>query len=428
MKKIYPEFFVNKKRIDFNDLDDSILVVLDANILLELYRSSSKLRDELTESINMVKSNLWMPYQVGFEFNRNRKILMHKIANDKSTFEKKLNSNINNTLDEYIEEFKKKYKLFEEIVEENKSKINDLKFEVEKTIKLIGNEINSNQQSDFLELIETIYVDKIADNSSYNYQTWVEEAEVRYKINQPPGYKDYNNKKDKHYFIKGKSVSAAYGDFFMWKEMLLKAKEDHIKEVVFITNDVKEDWFFETTGKKVGARVELIEEMIRESNANFRIFTSSSFLFSTLSQEKYLNIESEVKSSEILETNNDFNDNKYKIGSNNKIRFENSFSNKDLFFDNSSVGKIHEMMANFEKFMTECMTAIIDLKSNDINNSTNTMIDNLYSEFKSLVIQYDNFRYMIRQKKELFSDTNVQTMKNLLTDIEYLTFRVKYLT
>lgn len=64
-------------------------------------------------------------------------------------------------------------------------------------------------------------------------------------------------------FINGKRLCKAYGNFFLWKEMMLKSKDSKIKETVFITNDQREDWDYEAKGKKIGARIELVEEIVR---------------------------------------------------------------------------------------------------------------------------------------------------------------------
>ncbi|MGB8881297.1 MAG: PIN-like domain-containing protein, partial [Solirubrobacteraceae bacterium] len=47
-------------------------IVLDTNVLLNLYRYSAKARDELLSLLTHIGSRLWLPHQVAHEFFRNR--------------------------------------------------------------------------------------------------------------------------------------------------------------------------------------------------------------------------------------------------------------------------------------------------------------------------------------------------------------------
>ena len=58
-----------------------------------------------------------------------------------------------------------------------------------------------------------------------------EEGRFRFAKNIPPGYKDIK-----------KPEPRRFGDLFVWEDMIFKANMDN-KNVVFVTNDTKEDWF-----------------------------------------------------------------------------------------------------------------------------------------------------------------------------------------
>lgn len=49
------------------------LIVLDANVLLDLYRVTPKARRHVLRAVNRVSDRLWVPYQAAVEFSRNRK-------------------------------------------------------------------------------------------------------------------------------------------------------------------------------------------------------------------------------------------------------------------------------------------------------------------------------------------------------------------
>ncbi len=52
------------------------IIVLDTNVLLNLYRYSERAREELLGVLRRVKDQLWIPYQVAEEFHRDRSIVI----------------------------------------------------------------------------------------------------------------------------------------------------------------------------------------------------------------------------------------------------------------------------------------------------------------------------------------------------------------
>ena len=91
------------------------------------------------------------------------------------------------------------------------------------------------------------------------------EGEQRYKRSIPPGYKD--NAKDIN----------KYGDLIIWKELLSFSKEKSV-DVIFVTEDKKEDWWFIDHGKTIGPRVELRKEFSKETGRKFHMYTMDRFL------------------------------------------------------------------------------------------------------------------------------------------------------
>ncbi|WP_455232969.1 PIN-like domain-containing protein [Geopseudomonas aromaticivorans] len=96
------------------------------------------------------------------------------------------------------------------------------------------------------------------------------EGEERYKHEVPPGYKDANKQdKDDPY--------RKFGDFLIWKQTIRHAKANQ-KPVILITDDKKEDWWLEQSGRTVGPRPELIEEFKKETNQGFWMYTVDRFV------------------------------------------------------------------------------------------------------------------------------------------------------
>ena len=55
---------------------DSTLFVFDTNCLLNLYRCEDHTREEILKVMNAVSSRTWIPFQVGFEYQRNRRTVI----------------------------------------------------------------------------------------------------------------------------------------------------------------------------------------------------------------------------------------------------------------------------------------------------------------------------------------------------------------
>jgi len=88
-----------------------------------------------------------------------------------------------------------------------------------------------------------------------------------------------------------------YGDLIIWKQIIVKAKDDNIDTVIFITDDVKEDWWYilDSNGKKeIGVRAELREEIYRESNiSSFEVLRTTDFM---KSGKEFLELDVDEKS------------------------------------------------------------------------------------------------------------------------------------
>jgi hypothetical protein len=70
-----------------------------------------------------------------------------------------------------------------------------------------------------------------------------------------------------------------YGDLVVWKQTLLEARNRELVSLVFLTDDVKEDWWWIVSGKKIGPRPELRDEICRIAGVTqFHIYNTEQFL------------------------------------------------------------------------------------------------------------------------------------------------------
>jgi len=97
----------------------------------------------------------------------------------------------------------------------------------------------------------------------------------RYQRNIPPGYKDAKKENSKQ---NDEELNIdKYGDGVVWFQMIDYARL-HKKSIIFITDDVKEDWWRRVKGKILGPRSELIKEIFDEAGVSFYMYTADNFI------------------------------------------------------------------------------------------------------------------------------------------------------
>lgn len=124
---------------------------------------------------------------------------------------------------------------------------------------------------DILEIIGEYFTEKVGDEFDQDtYTALCEEAEKRYADRTPPGYKDAG-KNDGNDLDRKK-----YGDYVLWRQVIEKSKTSK-QNVIFVTDDKKEDWWLEQSGKTIGPRPELIKEFQEETHQLIYMYQSDRF-------------------------------------------------------------------------------------------------------------------------------------------------------
>ena len=243
--------------------------VLDANALLNIYRYSDNTRKDMLQVVDSIKERLFMPYQVGYEFHFNRTNVIEGL---KKSYED-LNNDISEVLEKSFKSRLDKYKRHPSL---------DIKKLIDRTEsfkKELLREL-SNQKSkhpnfenvDFiLEEITRIYENRVAQKMTREELREIyNEGRDRYENKIPPGYKDLDNKKNK-------GDSFIYGDLIIWKEIIRFSKTKNV-DILFITDDRKEDWWSIESGKRIRPREELIKEFYDLTGNRIFIYNADDFL------------------------------------------------------------------------------------------------------------------------------------------------------
>jgi len=321
MKKLFNTFYDYTKE-EYDEIWANGIFVLDANVLLNLYRYTEETRKELLQILNKISDRLWIPHQVGLEYHANRitVILEQIVAYDQITQSLSDSSQtVVSKLDEKFKKFKDRHPSIkiDSITQNINEYFTTLIEEAKEQKKLHPNLL---EKDNILEIITDLFKDNVGD--SYNQDQLdkiFSEGEKRYKIERPPGYEDLKEKQGEVKYHNDLIIKSEYGDLIVWKQIIEKAKSDE-KSIIFITDDVKEDWWKIVKGRTIGPRDELINEFTFETNQSLLMYNTERFmqyasesLKSALSPEAIEEVQKLTKADKNSD-NNDFYEFKRKMG------------------------------------------------------------------------------------------------------------------
>lgn len=259
MRSVFPGFYKPNEE-EFKSMWETGLFVFDTNVLLDLYRYSEDTVENLISAMDKLKDRIWIPYRIAFEYHR------------------RLNDIIQSQSSSYAEVIKILSELNSRFKEKRSHPFlkNELHDEIDIFCKKIDIELTEKQSLIKKLIFDNPLKDRLADiiqdrvGKPFTDEELKEiyaEGATRYANRVPPGYKD----------LKNKQGNEIYGDLIIWKEILKKSTELDLP-IIFVTGDVKEDWFQIVMGMTVSPRPELIEEIKIQTNVLFYIYPTDSFL------------------------------------------------------------------------------------------------------------------------------------------------------
>lgn len=257
----------------FEDLWENAVFVVDANILLNLYRYSEDTQKEVINVLKLVKNRVWIPYNTANEFFNNRvKVIINQDGMHNSLKAELSFNKFRGVVDEFrhitlglkkkemkdiLDECEKK--LFE-IIERDKESTQDIienDYVLKEIIELFDNRVGEDIREERLNIL-------------------IKEIDERYEKQIPPGYKDAKKQKE----------GRKYGDCLNWFEIIEYSKSNS-KNVIYITDDNKDDWMVNYSGRNLGPRRELLDEFYRKTEGNIiYIYNTEGFLENS---KKYIN-------------------------------------------------------------------------------------------------------------------------------------------
>lgn len=234
--------------------------VFDTSAIGALYGLIPSSQEVMMEILNKFADRTWIPAQVLYEYRKNReKMIMNPCEEHYQNPKAIVNSSLIDNFDIYLKDFENE-DFHPNMSPEALDKLKAFRDELNNTLKEVKRIIKAEHSKQKERISKIKEDDKILDAIdnlphgnpfiSSEILEIIKEGELRYRNSIPPGYKDRDEKKG----------TQIYGDLIIWKEVLRYAK-DNKKDVIFICDDVKEDWYLADEKKKLFTpRHELIKE------------------------------------------------------------------------------------------------------------------------------------------------------------------------
>ena len=269
MNKLFPGYY-RPSAPDFRRIWSRCVFILDANVLLSVYRYTPPTRKELISILNHVSHRLWVPHQAAFEYQRNRlAVIAHQInayerlkavlTQSRDDLRSRLAQEVSRhpyiDLSQLVSDTDKFYGDQQAAVDELKLKHPAI---------LSGDPLTSDR---YRTQVDQLLDGKIGDAfSAARKEEICKLGKERYSSQTPPGFADA-----------AKPGNDQYGDLLIWFQILDKAKEAE-SPVILVTDERKEDWWWRFQGKTLGPRPELVAEMRQYSGQDFYMYQVDQFM------------------------------------------------------------------------------------------------------------------------------------------------------
>lgn len=256
---------------DYRSLFKSGLIVLDANVFLDLYRYHPETRQELLDVLNRLREHLWIPNQVMGEFWARRESVLEDASDITGTV-----GDLNKFGEQYVSRVRQwtnsaglRQQTADELVQIAQSAFGVTAERIrsladDKTLRTA----QDTAKDSVVTRLDSILKGRVGNPLSPERKRDAvnREAPQRFADKRPPGYMDANKKNDN-----------SVGDYLIWIEMLEEATRLKV-DVLFVTGDTKEDWWRQERGQAKGPHPQLVEEMRNVAGVRLFMLRPASFL------------------------------------------------------------------------------------------------------------------------------------------------------
>lgn len=278
--------FYSLEESELKKLWENACFVFDTNVLLNLYRYHENTTEQLIGVLEQLKDRIWIPYHVALEYQRNR-LTVIATQNSKFSEVRKLVSKGTSSINIELENLnlKKRHSSIEpdgfmKSIETATNEFLNVLDQLEKDhFSVVG-------EDQIRVRLDLLLDGKIGEKpaSQEEIDKLEDEAELRFNHKIPPGYMDDDKEtSDTPVFsYGGMTYRRKYSDYIVWSQLLSHANKSSITDLVFITDDQKEDWWLKVKQngvKTISPRPELMGEIGQKTEVErFHMYSSEGFL------------------------------------------------------------------------------------------------------------------------------------------------------
>lgn len=218
------------------------MIVLDTNVLLNIYRYSPDFSDFALNCICAVQEHVVLPATVRLEYGKHCRAEFSKMVGRVENAQDTTKDQIRRAKEKVLATCDGLERLqFPDIgelrtllasrLDEVQAVLEDF-FEERSNLEFVSHAWNN---TDHVQALVSSWDQNgsiMQAPSQEDIYSWCEEGETRYKKEVPPGFKDAKNK----------DGVRKYSDLILWKEILRFAAREK-KNIIFVTDDVKADWW-----------------------------------------------------------------------------------------------------------------------------------------------------------------------------------------
>jgi hypothetical protein len=256
MHGLYDGDFVGFRIASSAELDAALreaVVAVDANVLLDLYRLQSQSSRDLIDTLRSLGDRLVVPHQALHEFWRRRQYSQDSPGTATSSATDALDKS-GRSIHDALDRWARAVGVDDDEVSNLAAPVNDALASLKSELENVTQDASAEGGGDpILEQLEEILVGRVTP--PLTPEVWAEcvaEGNRRNAADQPPGYKDAN-KQD------GDLPEGGAGDYLLWYEATRYAKEQD-RDLLIVTRDQKEDWWWRQKTDLIGPRPELTLE------------------------------------------------------------------------------------------------------------------------------------------------------------------------
>lgn len=268
------EHYGNPQPEDIDQVLQTGTIAIDTNVLLHIYRGGATARDQIFKVLQTVADNLFMPAQVQREFWRRRDPVIREVATTSSLTG--LRDARKRALNE-INAWRRRAM--------STTEADDLYNEIDALFKKVLSRISSDDGGKGINLraalrspaddeifvrLLAVYETRIGQPyAKEEFEAHILRGRERFEKRIPPGYEDA---------WKQDQAEEGVGDYLIWEQLIDYATRMK-RNILFVTDDEKEDWWrLSADGEPIAPRVELIEEMEDRAGVKLYMLTRQAFL------------------------------------------------------------------------------------------------------------------------------------------------------